>query len=167
MSVLPLTGNKFKFYCYHEAYAHVDLHVRKCDRSDSIPSLLKRIHKRIFNFLFKDYSSISMTRVGNDCYTIFWWLSDSPFTDVKWWKMMGRQVFYIANLFYNPNWPLQSKVLQVSDEKTSPNWYLAIIILVSASEKFMESYLFNISLANFIFVPIFWSFREKIPPIPR
>ena len=52
MSVLPLTGNKFKFYCYHEAYAHVDLHVRKCDRSDSIPSLLKRIHKRIFNFSF-------------------------------------------------------------------------------------------------------------------
>ena len=53
-------------------------------------------------------------------------------------KMIGRQVFHIANLFYNLNWPLQSKVLQVSDEKTSPNWYLAIIILVSASEKFTE-----------------------------
>ena len=78
--------------------------------------------------------------------------------------MMGRQVFYIANLFYNPNWPLQSKVLQVSDEKTSPNWYLAIIILVSASEKFMESYLLNISLANFISVPIIDKVFEKKYP---
>ena len=32
-------------------------------------------------------------------------------------KMVVRQVFHIANLFYNPNWPLQSEVLQVSDEK--------------------------------------------------
>jgi len=79
-------------------------------------------------------------------------------------KMMGRQVFHIANLFYNPNWPLQSKVLQVSDERTSPNWYLAITILVSASEKFMESYLFNIPLAKFISVPIFDKVYEKKYP---